>query len=205
VQAKLLRALETSAVRRVGETVTRPARFRLVSAAQERLDARVRAGAFRMDLMQRVGGIVVSLPPLAERGRDVVLLARHFALEGGRELSPEAACRLTCHAWPGNVRELKATVSRACWLSREPVLSLEAVEEALRCGSEPGVGGGGAPGAAWRDRVFSVCEAHGWHGSRAAEALGVHRTTLYRRLRAQGISLRDFKLGKGGERETGVE
>jgi len=197
-QAKLLRVLETGVVRRVGETATRPARFRLVCAVQERLEGRVRAGTFRMDLLQRVGGIVISLPALAERGRDLVLLARHFAAERGCDLSSEAACRLALHTWPGNVRELKAAVGRACWLSRQTLLSVETVEEALGCGADLGVGQQASAGPAWLARVLAVCEAHGWHGGRAAEALGVHRTTLYRRLRSEGVSLRDFKWGNGG-------
>lgn len=200
VQAKLLRALETGVVRRVGETATRPARFRPVCAVQERLDDRVRAGTFRMDLLQRVGGLVIWLPPLAERGQDVVLLARHFAAEKGRELTSEAACSIARRSWPGNVRQLKATVDRACWLAHEPVLSEEAIEEALGCGAEVGVGEEGSAEPAWLARVLAVCEAHGWHGGRAAEALGVHRTTLYRRLRSVGVSLRAFKWGNGGAR-----
>lgn len=196
-QAKLLRALEAGVVRRVGETATRPARFRLVCAVQERLDGRVRAGTFRRDLLQRVGGLVVRLPALDERGGDVVLLAHHFARQAGCALTPEAASSVARQAWPGNVRELKGTIDRARWLSHDLLLSAAAIEEALTCGVEDGAPAETTAVPPWLSRVLAVCQAHGWHGGRAAEALGIHRTTLYRRLRAGGVSLRELKWGGG--------
>jgi transcriptional regulator with PAS, ATPase and Fis domain len=193
VQAKLLRVIETKSVRRVGETMARSADFRLVCAAQERLDGRVRAGTFRMDLLQRVGGVVVALPPLAARGRDVLLLAERFAAAGGRLLAPDAASRLARHSWPGNVRELAAVIERARWLTLDPIISGSAVEEALRLGADVLEAPQQRVAADTTAQLMIVCQAHDWNAERAAEALGVHRSTLYRRLRAVGISLRANK------------
>ncbi|HYC91384.1 MAG TPA: sigma 54-interacting transcriptional regulator [Thermoanaerobaculia bacterium] len=119
-QAKLLRFLQEGELRRVGDTQSRSADVRIVSATNRKLDAAVEEGRFREDLYYRVRGVEVVLPPLRERGADVLLLANHFiAAERDRHragpalLSPDTEAIFTAYAWPGNVRELQNTIRAA--------------------------------------------------------------------------------------------
>ncbi len=195
-QAKLLRVLETGEFRRLGETGKRRVETRIVSAAQDTLGPAIHRGRFRLDLYQRLAGVVIELPPLAERGEDVVLLARHFAAHHGRALSPETERMLRAHAWPGNVRELALALDRAARLSADRTLVPDAILDAIALGSPPGLKLAGAgdepeiPGSDMRRKLLGACEANGWDATRAAEALGISRATLYRRLAECSISLR---------------
>ncbi len=117
VQAKLLRALETKRIVRVGSTEERAVDFRLVAATNRDLSAEVKAGRFRQDLLFRIGGATVWLPPLRDRRREIPLLAHAFVAEAcaraGREpmtISDEALATLLAHPWPGNVRELRQVI-----------------------------------------------------------------------------------------------
>lgn len=195
-QAKLLRALETNEVRRVGDTASRRLDLRVVCAVPTPLTAEIEGGAFRPELYQRVAGVVIALPPLCTRGDDVRLLGRHFAAAHGQRLAPSAEQLLGSYSWPGNVRELAAVVSRAAWLATGAVLDAEIVAEAIALGATPGdADAGGATGLADGDGrvrrdLLEVCETHGWHAASVAAALAVSRATLYRRLNELGISLR---------------
>ncbi|MEJ7617300.1 MAG: sigma-54 dependent transcriptional regulator, partial [Pyrinomonadaceae bacterium] len=124
VQGKLLRAIEEKVIDRIGGRAPIPVDFRIVAATNRDLNAAIEAGEFRRDLYYRLAVFPVTVPPLRERGTDVVLLAKFFAAQYGRELRgraaslSETACRLlTAHAWPGNVRELKNVIERACILA----------------------------------------------------------------------------------------
>jgi DNA-binding NtrC family response regulator len=130
VQAKLLRVLEDKEIRRVGGTKSRAVDVRILAAANEHLEERVRNGTFREDLFFRLSSIVLRLPPLRERGDDLMqvaqaLLAR-LAGEHGLPvpmLTPEVSRRLHAHSWPGNIRELKNVLERALLLSPAGELS----------------------------------------------------------------------------------
>lgn len=189
-QVKLLRVLETGAVRRIGDTSSRRVDFRLIAASQESLESRVGDGQFRLDLLHRIAGVVIELPPLGQRGTDVLLLADQCALTAGMTLSPDARQALLRHSWPGNVRELRAALARADWLCDRKNVSGACMTEAIALGA---VGGAAAPRLDERSALLQVCETHGWHAGRAATTLGLSRTTLYRRLRDSGVSLRDRK------------
>jgi DNA-binding NtrC family response regulator len=202
IQGKLLRVLESGAVRRVGDTTMRRAGFRAICATQVRLDPRVAAGSFRMDLLQRLGGIQIELPPLSERGRDIVLLAHAFAATVDRRITTDGDMVLLAHRWPGNVRELRWAVERAHWLTHEPALGAAVLEYAIALGETGSHPGHGARPAPEEVDLLAVCEAHGWDASRVAEAMGIHRTTLWRRLRALGISLRRRKGNEPGAGQT---
>ena len=193
IQGKLLRVLESGAVRRVGDTTMRRAGFRAICTTQVRLDPRVAAGSFRMDLLQRLGGVQIELPPLVDRGRDVLPLAHAFAAAVGRSVSTGGDAVLLAHRWPGNVRELRWAVERARWLTHESALGASVLEYAIALGDTADHPAHGGPQPRGEADVVAVCEAHGWDASRAAEAMGIHRTTLWRQLRALGISLRRRK------------
>lgn len=209
-QAKLLRAVETREYRPVGARADRRSDFRLVSATNDDVDARVAAGQFREDLAERLAGVVVHVPPLAARRADVPALVRHFArqLEGpdARAFTDAALDVLTSYDWPRNVRELRHAVARALAWCAEPVVGADAVGQALARRTTPAttltVGGAGGP--PWvpagdareqeRRRLAELLRACGGDTGRAAHALGVARATLYRRLEKVGLRVRDIML-----------
>ncbi|GIW50789.1 MAG: hypothetical protein KatS3mg081_0144 [Gemmatimonadales bacterium] len=132
LQAKLLRVLEDREVRRIGATKSRKVDVRILAATNENLAELVKAGAFRQDLYFRLGVITLHLPPLRERGDDVVVIAQallaRLAPQYGLPVPPlgaEARRLLLSYSWPGNVRELKNAVERALLLSRPGELNLE--------------------------------------------------------------------------------
>ena len=124
VQGKLLRAIEEKVVDRIGGRAPVAVDVRVVAATNKDLKAAVDNGQFRGDLFFRLAVFPIEVPPLRDRGDDLVLLAQHFASEIGRELrgreaqlTPEALDALKQHHWPGNVRELENAIERACILS----------------------------------------------------------------------------------------
>src|SRR5919199_662096 len=129
-QGKLLRAIEEKVVDRVGGRAPVPVDVRVVAATNRDLRSAAEAGGFRRDLYFRLAVFPVTIPPLRERGDDVVLLARHFASQLGRELrrreavlTEEAVAALRTHPWPGNVRELENAIERACILADSSTLT----------------------------------------------------------------------------------
>lgn len=132
LQAKLLRVLEDREVRRIGATKSRKVDVRILAATNENLPELVKTGTFRQDLYFRLGVITLHLPPLRERGDDVVIIAQELLAKLAHQyglpvptLSPEARRLLLSYSWPGNVRELKNAVERALLLSRPGELDLE--------------------------------------------------------------------------------
>jgi transcriptional regulator with GAF, ATPase, and Fis domain len=124
MQAALLRVLEQREVKRLGDNLPRPVDFRLVCATHKDLDAEVAAGRFRADLLFRIREVTIVVPPLTERGEDIVLLAHAFLRQTEGQLglamhalTDDARAALLAYAWPGNVRELKATMRRVAILA----------------------------------------------------------------------------------------
>jgi transcriptional regulator with PAS, ATPase and Fis domain len=189
LQSKLLRSLQERELRRVGENRSRPVDIRVVSATSRDLVKEVEAGRFREDLYYRLHVAVIALPPLRERGRDALLLARHYLDRYAREfsrgplrLTPEAQTILLSHRWPGNVRELQNALCQATALA-EPggAVSAELLPASVRRdGRSPGSGGDyRARVAAHRRRlVREALERSGGNRSRAARDLGVSRQAL---------------------------
>jgi two-component system, NtrC family, response regulator AtoC len=130
LQAKLLNVLERRVVRRLGSTRERPVPARFIAATNRDLQQMVLEGTFRSDLFYRLNVLTIVLPPLRDRQDDVLLLARHFAVQTERryglprrEFSDDAIAALKAYPWPGNVRELRHQVSRAIMLSRESLIT----------------------------------------------------------------------------------
>jgi DNA-binding NtrC family response regulator len=124
-QVRLLRFIEQGTYRRLGETQERRAEVRIVVAANKRLEGLVVTGHFRQDLLERIKGFCVTVPPLRDRGRDIVRLARHFigrASGGTKRLSAHSEAELREYAWPGNVRELQMEMRRAAVLADSSVV-----------------------------------------------------------------------------------
>jgi len=139
VQAKLLRALESREIERVGGRRSIPVDFRLVSATNEDLEARVAAGSFREDLYYRINSVPIRIPPLRERTGDVALLARHFLERYAarhrrpvRSLSPGALAGLEAYPWRGNVRELEHVVELLVLFASGPEATEEDLPRAIR-------------------------------------------------------------------------
>jgi len=190
-QGKLLRVLETGDVQPLGAPGKRRVNLRVVSTVQDDIGAALKSGRFRRDLFQRVAGVVIELPRLAARPEDIVPLAEYFAERGDQRLEPGATRVLLDYTWPGNVRELRLAIERAGELVENGSIPAGAVAEAIDLGAvaEPAVAGSSDE----RTRFVRICEAQRWNAPGIARVLGISRTTLHRRLRDLGISLRHAK------------
>jgi len=194
LQAKVLRVIENREIQRVGSPEVRQVDVRLVAATNRDLRAEVMAGRFREDLYYRLSMMEIRVPGLAERAGDVPLLAHHFLKKFnaayGRNLegfTQRAMARLARHGWPGNVRELENAISSACITTATEVIDVEDLPESLRRGENA------APvERGWRpvtleevrrehiERVLQSCQGN---RLRAAQLLGIGRTSLYRFLK----------------------
>ena len=182
-QVKLLRVLETGRFQRLGSNRERSVKVRIVSATNANLQALIADGRFREDLFYRLNGIELRLPPLAQRPRDILPLARHF-LPAGKRLGDDAERALQRHAWPGNVRELRNAVQRAALLARSDVIA--ASDLALPPGTlDTTSNGGDEPD---RASIEAALERNGGVLAQAAADLGLSRQALYRRLDRLGIA-----------------
>ena len=182
-QMKLLRVLDTGTFQRLGSNQTRHVKVRVLSATNADLKAMVRDGTFREDLYYRLNVIEVRLAPLAERGDDILPLAEHF-LAGRAALSDAARDALRTHAWPGNVRELKNVIERAALLAGGRAISVDLLglpEAAAAHGTARSLD---EPSRAAVEAALAA--AHGVV-SRAAQALGMSRQALYRRMERYAI------------------
>lgn len=195
-QGKLLRVLESKDVYRLGETKPRRVDFRLVASSQEDLLTRMQEGTFRLDLFQRAAGVRIDLTPLRERVEDIVLLAEHFADRSGWALTPDGSAVLVTYTWPGNVRELQAVVERARVLSPDRAIGATSVAEAIGLGTPASSGNAerlSSTGQGDHARLVEMCVAQGCDARRIAAAFGWGLSTVYRRLRAAGVSLRQLR------------
>lgn len=191
LQAKLLRVLQTGEFQKVGSTRTQKADVRVLSATNIDISHEVSAGNFREDLLYRLNTVEIHLPTLQERREDIPLLARHFLTARARQyrkdvtgFEPEAMQSMLDYNWPGNVRELEHTIERAVLLASDSLvrasdlhlrgmrtsaevqqpleeMALEEVERVL---------------------IQKALKRHSGNVSQAAEALGLSRSALYRRL-----------------------
>ena len=197
LQVKLLRALQSGEVRRLGATQSTTIDVRVIAATHGDLSALLAQGTFREDLFYRLNVIQVVLPPLRDRREDIPALAEHFLSRSGgklgRELrlAPETVERLLRYAWPGNVRELENAIERAAILARgdvvEPTDLPPHVSAGLHLGPSPQLPRQTTLADAERVHILQTLERFGRNHSSAAEALGIGRTTLWRKLKEYGI------------------
>jgi two-component system response regulator AtoC len=200
LQPKLLRALQERAVRPVGADLEVPFDARIIAATNRNLESAVEEGRFRQDLYFRIDVIRVDIPPLRERGNDVLLLAQHFIDRCARKvgkavvgLSPAVAKRLLDYPWPGNVRELQNCIERAVTLARYERLAVDDLPEKVRRYRRWSLAAGREGRAELvsleemeRVHVLRVLERAGNNRKLAAQILGVDRKTLYRKLLRYG-------------------
>jgi len=204
-QAKLLRVLQERRYERVGGTTTLEANVRLIAATNRDLERAVADARFREDLYYRLAVFRIHLPPLRERGDDVLLLADRFVRQLGGDmgkvapgLSREARDLLLAHAWPGNIRELQNAIERALILAEGELISAGQLGIVPRASGDVATPATPIPDIERRPEVLGVAEvekqmivealrrANG-NKSRAAAALGLSRTQLLRRVRRFGL------------------
>lgn len=196
-QAKLLRVIERREVQRLGALVPQRIDVRFIAATHRDLAALVEQKRFRSDLMYRINGITIAIPPLRDRVFQIDELARGFARAAAAELgqpeptiSPEAMGALGRYDWPGNIRELKNTVERAVLLSEGAPVRVEHVQLGIPLPSRPPPGALGRNALRRdyaefeRERILSALEQAGGNQTEAAKQLGISRRTLMNRLDA---------------------
>jgi len=200
MQVKLLRVLQEMEFEQVGGTKTFHVDARVILATNEDLGQLVTEGRFRQDLYYRVNVINVEIPPLRERISDIPLLAQHFLEEVVEEsgkhasgFSDSALAALQGYRWPGNVRELQNVVERAVLLGKGGTIGTEDLPSNVTANGPVPVGPVGnrtlkeALEGPERRIIVEVLERHNWNRHETAEALGINRTTLYKKMKRLGL------------------
>jgi DNA-binding NtrC family response regulator len=205
VQGKLLRAIEEKCIDRIGGRGPVPVDVRVVAATNKDLRAAVGQGEFRGDLFFRLAVFPIDIPPLRERGDDVILLARHFAAEMGKEtcgrevtLSDASITGLRAHRWPGNVRELENAIERACILADTSELQPRDLGLVAGVAQDPKSFGFDLSGTLSdateravrmieRQKIADVLSQHDGNKTRAAEALDVSYKTLLTKIKEYNL------------------
>lgn len=199
-QAKLLRVLEEKVVVRVGGSQTIPVDVRVIAATNQPLEKLIEQRKFREDLFFRLNVVNLTLPPLSQRGGDVLLLAEHFlnqfSQQIGRQvpqLDGSAQSALLSHSWPGNIRELRNTIERVCYLCNEDVVTADD----LTVGGGPSTNSNAtieftgtlsdATKSYQVEHINRAIASCGGNMTDAAAKLGLHRSNLYRKMRQLGM------------------
>lgn len=206
MQVKLLRVLQDFEFEAVGGSKTYKIDSRVILATNEDLTSAVAAGRFRQDLYYRVNVINIELPPLRERLSDIPLLADHFlksvCKETGKRVNgfaPDAVEALQRYSWPGNVRELQNVVERAVLLGKGDEIRPEDFPNTLAAGAP--ILSRSAAGRNLKEAlenperaiILDMLQANHWNRNATAEALGINRTTLYKKMKRLGLDERQFQ------------
>jgi len=207
-QAKVLRALQEQTIEPVGGAGSIKVDVRVIAATNKDLEKEIEAGTFRDDLYFRLNVIPFHVPPLRERREDIPVLARHFvevlSAEHGRRpkpLAPEAVERLAGLPWPGNVRELRNIIERLVIMAPGEQIELRHLPSSLLEALPPGAAGAAVAAASMagatslaaareefeRQFILGRYRECGGNMSRTAEALGVERSNLYRKMKGYGL------------------
>lgn len=189
LQAKLLAALENRQITRVGSNKSIPVNLRLVCATNRNIESMVTEGLFREDLLYRINTIRIDMPPLRDRGNDIVILAEHFlrkyVLKYGRpglKISKHALDKLMDYSWPGNIRELQNTIEKAVILSDDNIIKPEDLY--LRpVFQEAGSGSFSTLDEMEEKMILLALERNNGNYTAAATQLGITRQTLYNKLK----------------------
>lgn len=200
MQVKLLRVLQDMRFEPVGGGRTHTVDARVVLATNEDLAGLVAAGRFRADLFWRINVVAIEMPPLRSRASDIPMLATHFlrvaAARAGRRVegfTPAAIEALVAHSWPGNVRELQHAVERGVFLGRGPQVEAGDLPVAVLGGAAADPRSAAplkrALAEPERQLIVAALERAGWRRDVAARALGINRTTLYKKLKRLGMDV----------------
>jgi DNA-binding NtrC family response regulator len=201
LQVKLLRVLQELEFEQVGGSKTFKVDTRVVLATNERLEEAVAAGRFRQDLYYRINVINIESPPLRERITDIPMLAEHFLKrvceDSGKKVhgfSDDAMTALQSYRWPGNVRELQNIIERAVLLGKGDVVRSEDLPPAILAPGHVDLDGLSqhhnlkeAMSSPERQIILKTLEDNGWNRNATAAALGINRTTLYKKMKKLGL------------------
>lgn len=207
MQAKLLRAIQEREIRRVGGKATLSVDVRIISATNRDLEQEIRSGHFREDLFYRLNVIRINLPPLRERGSDIIALADFFVAKYGasagiplKGISHSAMKLLLDYSWPGNVRQLESTIERGVLMTENEYIQPEDLPAELHREGAPGrcldfefPAEGISFEDLERDLIIKAMERAGWVIGKAAPLLGMTYKTLQYRLEKFGIEKPDKK------------
>ncbi len=193
MQIDLLRVLEEKKITSLGSNLPVDVDFRLISATRKQLREEIQQGRFRRDFYYRINVIQIHLPPLRERKEDIALLAQHFLAKYSQEtckhvdrISPGALALLQDYDWPGNVRELQNAIERAVVLAKSRTIEAEAFGFINQAG-QPANEGSRSLRQVEKEHIAKVLAECGGNISRAARVLGLHRSTLHRKLKTLGL------------------
>jgi PAS domain S-box-containing protein len=196
LQVRLLRVLQDRVYEPLGATEPVKADVRILAATNKDLEAERKAGRFREDLYFRINVIRIVLPPLRERKEDVPLLVRHFIDRMNRirgrnivDLTEEALSAVMQYDWPGNIRELENAIEHACVLCRGEQIELHHLPGTLRKMAFPQktIRLGKTLADLEAHAISETLSRHNWRVSAAAKELGIHKTTLWRKMNRLGI------------------
>ncbi|QDT63284.1 sigma-54-dependent transcriptional regulator [Calycomorphotria hydatis] len=214
LQVKLLRAIQDREFEPVGGSKTHRVDVRLILATNADLEQMVRDGEFREDLYYRINVISMTQPPLRERIGDIPLLAehylQHFNEHAGRDIrgfEDETIRAMQSHHWPGNVRELVNVIERAVVLCRRDMIAVSDLPESMRSDQlttsvvATGLNGSlkTAMVAPERQLIVDALNKYGWNRQKTASALGINRTTLYKKMKRYDI---EYETEMGRELAT---
>jgi two-component system, NtrC family, response regulator HydG len=196
LQVKLLRTLQDGEVRAVGSSQSITVDTRVVAATNQNLEGLMRQGRFREDVFYRLNVIAFTIPPLRERREDIPLLVEHFLDRFNRRqgravrLDENAMERLMAHPWPGNIRELEHAMERMVILGEGDTITADDLPLLMASGVRPELAApnGGSLADTEKTHIREMLERHGWNYSRTADALGISRTTLWRKLKEYGFN-----------------
>ena len=191
LQSKILSAIENRQITRIGSNQVIPVDIRLICATNRNPDTMVRDGLFREDLLYRINTIQVELPPLRERGNDIIILAEYFLKKytykykkPDLRLNRQAADKMMNYSWPGNVRELEHTIEKAVILSDSSILKPEDLY--LKPSSTfTGAGSFTTLDEMERHMIQQALDSNNGNFTAAADQLGITRQTLYNRMKKQ--------------------
>jgi len=204
LQIRLLRVLQDRVYEPLGGVKPEKADVRIVAATNKKLERLVKIGSFRQDLYYRINVIKLHLPPLRERKEDIPLLVEHFIGKFNRlsdkeiqSVSPEVLSALMVHDFPGNIRELENIIEYATVICRNNLIHIEQLPEYLQPESLSGISAkpcGDTENHLFfqdieRSFIYESLRKNGWNRTLTADQMGIHPTTLWRKMRRLGIEI----------------
>jgi len=195
LQVKILRVLNNGEYRPLGSTTTRHTNARIIAATNTNLETAIEEGRFREDLYYRINVVSLDIPPLRERPEDIPLLVNHFikiykkkSHKPIEKISQEALAVIRQHPLPGNVRELENAIEHAFVMCHDSEIGIEHLPQHIISRSVP-VNGNYNRKQSEKDIIWETLRRHNGNKNRTAQELGMHRTTLWRKIKIMGIDI----------------